>query len=170
MGRWPYSDRLTVKEAKSITIKYLKTHQYLNPNSVQGGNVDWYVNGQKTSSILIWVSTVQHDGYIRFIYTIPNPQTDEKTHFDYKAKLVWTRCYFGGRRWWFICPWFKCFRKVSALYLGNGKHFGCRHCYNLTYESCQESHKYDTMFKKMGMNPKEGELFFKEQWGLDKLK
>jgi hypothetical protein len=30
------------------------------------------------------------------------------------------------------------------LYLPpGGEVFGCRHCYGLTYESCQQSHKYD---------------------------
>ena len=29
-------------------------------------------------------------------------------------------------------------RRVLKLYLGGGKYFGCRHCYCLTYESCQE--------------------------------
>ena len=24
--------------------------------------------------------------------------------------------------------------------------FGCRECYDLTYRSCQESHKYDNVF------------------------
>jgi len=31
---------------------------------------------------------------------------------------------------------------VGKLYLPpGGKYFGCRHCYNLTYKSCQESDK-----------------------------
>jgi hypothetical protein len=33
---------------------------------------------------------------------------------------------------------------VGKLYLPpGGKFFGCRQCYDLTYESCQRSHKYD---------------------------
>jgi hypothetical protein len=33
---------------------------------------------------------------------------------------------------------------VSKLHLPpGGRYFGCRHCYDLTYTSCQESRKYD---------------------------
>jgi len=46
--------------------------------------------------------------------------------------------------------------------LGGGKYFGCKHCYNLTYESSKESHKFDTMFLKMGIDPKIGKRLF--QW------
>ena len=36
------------------------------------------------------------------------------------------------------------------LYLGGGKYFGCRHCYNLTYESCQE---HDARVSWLTKNP-----------------
>jgi hypothetical protein len=50
---------------------------------------------------------------------------------------------------WFICPLLKpngtpCNRRCRILYLPPGaKYFGCRECYNLTYDSCNESHKYE---------------------------
>ncbi len=44
---------------------------------------------------------------------------------------------------------------VGVLYLGGGKYFGCRHCYNLTYECQKESGKYDRFFEKLGYDPKE---------------
>jgi len=61
----------------------------------------------------------------------------------------------GKLRWWFICPLVvnerPCGRRVRKLYLpGGGRYFGCRHCYNLTYTSCQESHKYDSVFAHVG--------------------
>ena len=51
-------------------------------------------------------------------------------------------------RHWFLCPavvdGVLCENRVGMLYLPpGGKIFGCRHCYGLTYESCQQSHKYD---------------------------
>ena len=40
-----------------------------------------------------------------------------------------------------------CKMRVSKLYLPPGAtYFGCRTCYHLTYTSCQECHKYDSMF------------------------
>jgi hypothetical protein len=39
------------------------------------------------------------------------------------------------------------------LYLPpGGKFFGCRQCYDLTYESCQRSHKYDRVLDHIPEN------------------
>ena len=111
------------------------------------------------------VSTVEGDEYIRFQYTQTDKCTGEKTDLDYKVALTWTPCYFGGRRWWFICPLVinrcECGRRVGALYLDGGKYFGCRHCYNLTYESSKESHKFDRLFWRLGISKKQAKILFK---------
>ena len=63
-------------------------------------------------------------------------------------QITTTPCFYGGVRHWFLCPatvdGVLCENRVGVLYLPPaGKLFGCRHCYGLTYESCQQSHKYD---------------------------
>jgi hypothetical protein len=65
--------------------------------------------------------------------------------------ITTTPCYYGGMRNWFRCPaavdGVLCENRVGMLYLPPAaKAFGCRHCYGLTYESCQQSHKYDRVF------------------------
>jgi len=51
--------------------------------------------------------------------------------------LTRTLCNFGGFRWWFICP--QCWKRVAVLYRPPRRTFFlCRHCHELTYESCQE--------------------------------
>jgi hypothetical protein len=62
-----------------------------------------------------------------------------------------------------------CGRRVGKLYLPPGaSYFGCRHCYELTYKSCQESHKLDSMFKLLakdtGMDPKTVKRLLREDW------
>ena len=62
--------------------------------------------------------------------------------------ITTTPCYYGGVRHWFLCPavvdGVLCEDRVGVLYLPPGAQvFGCRQCYGLTYESCQQSHKYD---------------------------
>ena len=62
--------------------------------------------------------------------------------------LTTTPCHYGGVRHWFLCPaavdGVLCENRVGMLYLPPaGKIFACRHCYGLTYESSQQSHKYD---------------------------
>jgi len=49
---------------------------------------------------------------------------------------------FGGIRWWFLCPLHNagttCNRRVKKLFLPpRGQYFGCRNCFDLTYESAQ---------------------------------
>ncbi|HUU29584.1 MAG TPA: hypothetical protein VM123_17415 [archaeon] len=149
MGRWSYSSRWTVEECKSISTKFLNKHHYFD-GGVHWGGMSWSRGGEKTGSSDFVVSTVEGDEYIRFQYTQTDRHTGEKSELDYKARLVWTPCYFGGRRWWFICPLVvngrACERRVGVLYLGGSKYFGCRKCYNLTYESSKESHKFDRLF------------------------
>jgi len=161
MGRWKYSNRLTTDECKSVTIKFLNDHHYFDGGTLSGG-MNWSRNGQTTGSIRFVVSTVEGDEYIRFQYTQTDGSTGEKTKLDYKARLAWTTCYFGGRRWWFVCPLNvngrNCGRRVGIMYLGC-KYFGCRHCNNLTYESSKESHKFDKLF--MGIPPKVVNAFFR---------
>ncbi len=163
MGRWSYSDRRTAEECKSISTKWLKKYDYFI--GYKSGGMSWSRGGEKTGSISFRVSTVEGDEYIHFQYTQTDRNTQEKTELDYKARLTRTPCHFGGRRWWFICPLVKngyaCNRRVGVLYLG-GKYFGCRHCHNLTYESCKENHRFDSMFLKMGIDPKIGKQMFKE--------
>jgi hypothetical protein len=60
--------------------------------------------------------------------------------------LTTTRPRFGGLRWWFVCPLVvngrPCQRRVGKLYLPpRGRYYGCRHCYDLTYTSCQQHDK-----------------------------
>ena len=55
-----------------------------------------------------------------------------------------TPCNYGGNRTWFLCP--QCWQRVAVLY-GAGKYFWCRHCYDLTYSSQQES-RADRLMRK----------------------
>ena len=72
--------------------------------------------------------------YIRLEYTAIDSEGD-KTDYDYQVNLASTPCYFGGLRWWFVCR--SCGRRAGVLYLPLwARLFKCRHCYNLTYQSC----------------------------------
>jgi hypothetical protein len=42
---------------------------------------------------------------------------------------------------------------VAKLYLPpGGDYYGCRHCYNLTYQSCRDSHKFDGLYAQLASN------------------
>ena len=155
MGRWSYSNRWTVEDCKRITTKYLKQHGFFD-GGVRSGILTWSKNGQETGKISIQVSTLEGEEYIQFIYTQTDRKSGGKTELDYKVRIVSTACNYGGKRWWFICPLIIngniCDRRVGVLYLAGHKYFGCRYCYNLTYGSCKESHKFDGLYRKIGMN------------------
>jgi hypothetical protein len=56
---------------------------------------------------------------------------------DVWLPLTRTACYFGGFRWWFICP--SCHKRVAILYKKYyAGDFLCRQCHDLTYRSSQE--------------------------------
>lgn len=56
-----------------------------------------------------------------------------------------TRPHFGGVRYWFICP--SCKRRVAKLYVPfRHDRFLCRRCHGLTYQSSQDSHRFDKLF------------------------
>jgi hypothetical protein len=79
-------------------------------------------------------------------------------HVRTPIRLQSTRTNFGGRRWWFTCPLIVqgnfCNRRVGKLYRPPGRiYFGCRQCHDLTYQSCQEAHKVERIFGRMGLSP-----------------
>ena len=64
-------------------------------------------------------------------------------------RFLETPCNYGGTRKWFECP--RCGRRVGKIYLplhvvSNGRRvewWGCRHCYDLTYEQRQQRNLTD---------------------------
>ena len=137
MGRWSYSGRQEADSLKQVSVSFLKKHGYLNPGWTSG-NITWSWHGEERGSVGIESSIGGDEQYVKFFYTQTDRATGEKRDLEYKIPLTTTPCYFGGKRYWFICPWHTngvyCGRRVGVLYLG-GHYFACRHCYNLTYSS-----------------------------------
>lgn len=144
MGRYYWNKKDTVEDCRSVSISFLKKHDFFC--GLRSGGIVWKNGyGEETSSIGVTVSTMYGDNYVRFQYTTTDRSSGEKTEYDYRVELTTTRCHFGGIRYWFICPLSKngvyCDRRVAKLYKAPGaNYFGCRHCYNLSYESRNESH------------------------------
>ena len=141
MGRWSWSSRSTVEDSKVLDIFWLRKNDYLC--GYRSGTIRWSRGENVTGSIGIQVevrSEPDREGWVRLYYTNTSNATGETTNLDYKVMLEATRCNYGRYRWWFRCPLVGCGRRVGKLYLPPGaNYFGCRHCYNLTYESCRQS-------------------------------
>ena len=106
------------------------------------------------------------------IYTVTR-HDDEKHEVRLPIRLQVTRPNFGGIKWWFTCPLVargrECQHRVGKLYLPpGGLYFGCRHCHDLTYTSCQESHKYDRLYALIaadtGYSPGTVRRLLEEDW------
>jgi hypothetical protein len=114
--------------------------------------------GEQTSSIGYHVNTSAGEPpTIRLDYTTKRPGEDQGERMDYPVGLTTTPLPWGGVRWWFLCPLVRnglpCGRRMGKLYLPpGGRYFGCRHCYDLTYTSCQESHKFDGLYRMLAAN------------------
>jgi hypothetical protein len=130
-----------VESRYSLDTTDLKRWKLLKPGITNRfGSFEWRRGGEeKPSSSVSYMLTVgPDDGTLRLMYSIKSMNAE----LDYPVQLITTPCHLGGVRWWFICPLSRnsvaCGRRVRKLYLC-GKYFGCRHCHNLTYRSCQES-------------------------------
>ncbi|MHC4509557.1 MAG: hypothetical protein ACYTAO_11455 [Planctomycetota bacterium] len=144
MGRYYFDKKDTVEDCRSVSISFLRKHGYFSEPCCLSGTISWKNGfGEQTASIGILVSTMDGDNYVKFQYTTTDRDSGEKTEYDYKVGLTTTPCHFGGIRYWFVCPLSKngvyCGRRAGTLYKAPGAaYFGCRHCYNLSYESRNE--------------------------------
>lgn len=147
MGRYAYSNRLTVGSCRRVSTTVLKDRN-LFQGSGANGILRWVSRSQNVGSVEYSICRLNDfDGLIQFKYVYTKNRTGEKKNIHHGVRLSPTRCFFGGRRWWFICPGYECNRRVRDLYLVT-EYFLCRHCCNLTYESCRESHRYDSLLGK----------------------
>jgi len=141
MGRYYFDAKTTVEQATQLSIFKLKEFGLLEGYHFTTLTWTRRLSGKKSSVGL--VVDVTGEPYIKVNYTITDRSTGEKTDYDYKISLTTTPCHFGGVRYWFICPLsvngVYCGRRTGTLYLASGgNYFGCRHCYNLSYESRNE--------------------------------
>lgn len=157
--RWnSYYKKTTVEESKTLPISIFKkaiNHVIENQGESWRGNVNWSCRGEPAGRISYLVYLENDFPKVRLQYKF----TESCLEIDYPISLTHTELAWGAKRWWFICPLkkdgYQCNQRVGKLYLPpGGKYFGCRHCYELTYTSCQESHKYDSFYKQfsLGMN------------------
>ena len=152
-GKW--SDvcqrKTSVELCMEISIKFLKDNGFLNANKI--GNIYWK-NGAGEVVGSVEVQTFVSDDNDKTCLEIVIGGFVNRRQ---KIELTQTPCHYGGRRWWFVCPAVKdgiyCGDRVGKLYIPPaGQYFGCRKCYDLTYESCQKSHKYDRILDHVPEN------------------
>jgi hypothetical protein len=152
-GRWHgHTKKDIVEDCRVLDVNRWTREGILREGVHRFGGWKWCnaATGEETSSIGYEVNTTDMAfPYIRLYYTFTRIQE----RMDYIIRLQTTQPCFGGLRWWFTCPLLRlgspCNHRVSKLYLpSGGRYYGCRHCYNLTYESCQQSDKRVIFLRK----------------------
>lgn len=141
MGRYYSDKRIEVEDCKNVDVFWLKKHGYLS--CFKSGGITWKIYGEEHSIGVDGNVLDEDDLYVRLYYRITRFDGETK-QMDYKVPLVRTKCYFGGFRYWFICPIYNqgiyCGRRVAILYK-DGDYFTCRKCSNLAYRSQNENKK-----------------------------
>lgn len=166
MGGWGSGRRwltkTTVEECLTLDINRLVKDGLLYADIDTSGTLTWRNTrtGKEVAQCAFGVNTIDpSSSWIRVSYSLE----ERGAIISYKIGLQTTRPNFGGVRWWFTCPLSKngvpCKRRVAHLHIPPGdEYFGCRHCYDLTYTSCRESHRFDRLFnsigKDLGVDPK----------------
>jgi len=133
------------------------------------GDLQWSIAGRKVADISYRILKDGGEISIWLIYLIKSRALD----LSCPVPIQTTAPPFGGRRYWFTCPLVlngrSCQRRVGMLFLPpGGNYFGCRHCHDLTYTSCRESHKWDAFDRSIGLDPTLHKLLAKGSMKLPK--
>jgi hypothetical protein len=154
-GRWGWHDKKTTVEECLVLSAGKLVRDGIIAQSPGSGWLWWTstATGERTASVGYNREIDDDLVVLRLRYTVTR-RGDYKHDVEEWIPLRTTPSAVGGRRWWFTCPLVAngrpCGRRVGKLYLPPGaRYFGCRHCHDLTYTSCQESHRYDRLFGRL---------------------
>ena len=144
--RWEYHQKKRlVENCLHLDILNLSKRGLISGSYARGFSVWENITGERDASIEFEIYPIDNRSkVIRFHYIAESDGNEQKMQYD--CRLVSTRAFFGGFRWWFTCPLIinekHCNRRVRKFYLPPGEqYFGCRHCHDLTYRSSQNHDK-----------------------------
>ena len=142
--------KAAVEDGLTLCVNDLFRKRALVPGLLTSGGWNWSYPGREPHARISFVGDMRYPGMamIRLIYT-----TDDKP-VDYVIRLVSTSPYFGGKRWWFLCPIVRRDgrppHRVAKLHLPRGAlYFGSRRAYGLTYKSCRESGQFRALYGRI---------------------
>lgn len=161
MSRYFYPNpRNTTEQVKKIELPWLLKHNYLN--GLRYGNITWFRNGTQTGDINILVDTSSENPYARLMYKTRQWGTEDWRDAEFEVQLEYSRCRFGGKKWFFICGFQGCINRARVLYF-LGKYFTCRKCANLSYESCNKSQSHRKGYFKVLIQSWKADEYYKEK-------
>jgi hypothetical protein len=138
-GSGNHGGRSTIEDGLVLDLNKLIRDRLFRPGTWSGSLV-WSQldSGRVVASIGYEAHRGDERGWARLRYTTTNTWSGEKTHQDYCIDLATTPQPFGGRRWWWVCPWRE--GLVAKLYkLRAGGIFASRKAHRLAYHSQRQS-------------------------------
>lgn len=130
-------------EALQLSISKLKEWDYLNPEQIKRGTINWSSNGNPTGSISITVNTHNEQPSIGLYYNFKEEPR------NYKVRLVSLPSNLGkGFIWYFLCPHTN--KRSRKLYSICGYFFHREAFKGCMYESQTKSKKYRQLDKTLG--------------------
>jgi len=140
--------KTTTEECRSLDVNELARDSVFRVGS-KGVLYWWSVGetGTPSASIRFRVLCNHNQRFFQIHY-----RWNDTGNVSQSILLQTTRPNFGGIRWWFECPHVvrgdPCARRVGKLYLKN-RFFACRNCHDLTYRSCQQSHRVKQLARRI---------------------
>lgn len=143
-GRAVHRKKNVVENVRKLDILTLQRAKLFQQGPETKHKIAWQ-NGDRTVYTILFSLVYSGDtpSSMCLEYAISDQSEESMECLFYHIEVVSTLCHYGGKRWWYICPLSKsgriCGRRCRILYLPQGaSYFGCRECYNLTYESRQK--------------------------------
>ena len=127
----------TVEETLNISINEIV--KIMKMQGTSSGTFTWTLNDFE-DALLRWSFRFRDTGpWLDFSF-----RYDTQPIIKQRIQLLLTNTNYGGQRLWFQCPAMvqgdPCRKRVAKLYFPpHAKLMACRHCYCLTYRSCQET-------------------------------
>lgn len=171
-GLWrTFSRQCTVEESVALDAAWLTREQAFDPGGCLSARMIWR-DGRTHEPLASVDYRVLRNRKLLLLSHAALGEADVET---YSLRLSTTKLPWGGKRWWLHCPLLRdgvaCEARGSKLYLPpGGRYFGCRKCFGLTYESCQDSHRFDKLFRLTGeelgvpgFDAREEQAFWREE-------
>lgn len=161
---WNGISKTTVDSCLTLNINHLMRKDFAATTGNRFGTITWKSgdNGGYSPSVEYWVdSWSEEEISLRLNYTVGLDNKERQICQSILLKSATPN--YGGSRWFFICQLAKngwtCNRRMVTLHLPPRQIlFGCRFCYDLTYTSSQNSHKFDRLYahlsRETGLTPK----------------
>lgn len=149
--------RGTVEESRVLDLTWMVRSGLLDPGSAGEGTITW------KQPHLDRITLVMRYRCNRELQQLKVEHADAAggPALQYPLDLTTTPLPWGGRRWWLRCGLLHhkhgnaapCGRRVAKLYLPRGRRFfGCRHCHQLTYQSCRDSRVPNCVHRQIAAN------------------